>query len=158
MAIPELGAKQLCPNCQAKFYDLNKRPAHCPKCETDFDPEDVVKSRRIRARAITPEAETDEDAEDQTKAKTSDDEDEEEEDDTVAPELDVVVADESLIVVEDEEEEGDPAKGPATDDVDLGVGEEEVLDDEDDDAVPFIDDEDEDDIEDEIDIAKDDED
>ena len=68
MAIPELGAKQLCPNCQAKFYDLNKRPAHCPKCETDFDPEDVVKSRRIRARAVTPEAETDEDAEDQTKA------------------------------------------------------------------------------------------
>ncbi|MBU2347822.1 MAG: FYDLN acid domain-containing protein, partial [Alphaproteobacteria bacterium] len=23
MANPELGAKQVCPNCQAKFYDLN---------------------------------------------------------------------------------------------------------------------------------------
>ncbi|MDP3746502.1 MAG: TIGR02300 family protein, partial [Phenylobacterium sp.] len=28
MANPELGAKQLCPNCQAKFYDLTRRPAH----------------------------------------------------------------------------------------------------------------------------------
>ncbi|MFN3779094.1 MAG: TIGR02300 family protein, partial [Brevundimonas aurantiaca] len=24
MANPELGAKQVCPNCQAKFYDLNR--------------------------------------------------------------------------------------------------------------------------------------
>ncbi|MFN7109543.1 MAG: TIGR02300 family protein, partial [Brevundimonas sp.] len=29
MANPELGAKQVCPNCQAKFYDLDRRPAHC---------------------------------------------------------------------------------------------------------------------------------
>ncbi|HEY2751805.1 TIGR02300 family protein, partial [Phenylobacterium sp.] len=28
MANPELGSKQVCPNCQAKFYDLTKRPAH----------------------------------------------------------------------------------------------------------------------------------
>ena len=39
MANPELGTKQICPNCQAKFYDLSKRPAHCPKCDTEFDPE-----------------------------------------------------------------------------------------------------------------------
>ena len=25
MANPELGAKQICPNCQAKFYDLGRR-------------------------------------------------------------------------------------------------------------------------------------
>ena len=43
MANPELGAKQVCPNCQAKFYDLNRRPAHCPKCGTDFDPEEALK-------------------------------------------------------------------------------------------------------------------
>ena len=42
MANPELGAKQVCPNCQAKFYDLNRRPAHCPKCGTDFDPEEAM--------------------------------------------------------------------------------------------------------------------
>src|SRR3954471_4742183 len=115
MANPELGAKQLCPNCQAKFYDLNKRPAHCPKCEHDFDPEDVVKSRRIRARAITPEAETDEDAEDQVKAKAGDEDEDEEEEEVTAPELDVVVADDAIIVSDDDEEEGDPAKGPGDD-------------------------------------------
>jgi uncharacterized protein (TIGR02300 family) len=157
MANPELGAKQVCPNCQAKFYDLNKRPAHCPKCETDFDPEDVVKSRRIRARAITPEAETDEEAEDKVAAKGGD-EDEEEEEEAAAPELDEVVADDAIIVSDDDEEDG--AEGGKPDaDVDLGVGEEETLDDEDDDSVPFIDDEDEDDLDDEIEgIGKDDED
>ena len=57
MANPELGTKQICPNCQAKFYDLNKRPAHCPKCETEFDPDEAVKNRRVRARVATPEPE-----------------------------------------------------------------------------------------------------
>jgi len=71
--------------------------------------------------------------------------------------VDEVVADDAIIVADEDEEEGDPAKGPA-DDVDLGVGEEEVLDDEDDDSVPFIDDEEDDDLDDELDIAKDDED
>ncbi|WP_204332954.1 TIGR02300 family protein, partial [Klebsiella pneumoniae] len=31
LANPELGAKQICPSCSAKFYDLGKRPAVCPK-------------------------------------------------------------------------------------------------------------------------------
>ena len=30
MAIPELGSKQICPNCQSKFYDLNKTPIISP--------------------------------------------------------------------------------------------------------------------------------
>ncbi|MBC7482612.1 MAG: TIGR02300 family protein [Rhizobacter sp.] len=50
MANPELGAKQICPNCQAKFYDLTRRPAHCPKCATEFDPDEAVRSRRSRSR------------------------------------------------------------------------------------------------------------
>ena len=48
MANPELGQKQVCPNCQAKFYDLGRRPAHCPKCATDFDPEEALKLRNRR--------------------------------------------------------------------------------------------------------------
>ena len=44
MANPELGTKQICPNCQAKFYDLGKRPAHCPKCAHDFDPDEAVRA------------------------------------------------------------------------------------------------------------------
>jgi uncharacterized protein (TIGR02300 family) len=57
LASPELGSKQLCPNCQAKFYDLGRRPAVCPKCSTAFDPEEAVKSRRNRARSTTPDYE-----------------------------------------------------------------------------------------------------
>ena len=34
MAKPELGTKRLCGSCGAKFYDLNKTPITCPKCQT----------------------------------------------------------------------------------------------------------------------------
>ncbi|MFN9925394.1 MAG: TIGR02300 family protein, partial [Phenylobacterium sp.] len=65
MANPELGTKQICPTCSAKFYDLNKRPAHCPKCHAEFDPDEAVRNRRVRARAVVPDAEADEEREDQ---------------------------------------------------------------------------------------------
>jgi len=32
----ERGTKRLCAHCGAKFYDLNKTPIICPKCETAF--------------------------------------------------------------------------------------------------------------------------
>jgi len=34
VAKPELGTKRLCGSCAAKFYDLNKTPIVCPKCNT----------------------------------------------------------------------------------------------------------------------------
>jgi hypothetical protein len=60
LANPELGAKQICPSCSTKFYDLGRRPAHCPKCQTEFDPEEALRSRRVRARAPLPEDDTEE--------------------------------------------------------------------------------------------------
>jgi len=36
MARPELGTKRVCTECGAKFYDLMKDPAVCPKCETEL--------------------------------------------------------------------------------------------------------------------------
>jgi uncharacterized protein (TIGR02300 family) len=36
VAKPELGLKRQCMSCGAKFYDLNKDPAICPKCGTVF--------------------------------------------------------------------------------------------------------------------------
>ncbi len=45
---PELGIKRDCPNCTARFYDLNKSPAHCPKCDTVFVPEALLKPRKPR--------------------------------------------------------------------------------------------------------------
>ena len=134
MANPELGTKQICPNCQAKFYDLGKRPAHCPKCENEFDPDEAVRNRRVRARTIIPEAD---EVEDQVVAKETDDEEEEEE--AVTPELDEVV-DEPPLATDDDEDTGDAA--PAVSE-DLGefTDEEEEADDAD---VPFLEDEDED--------------
>lgn len=48
MAKQELGIKRTCPKCSAKFYDLNKNPAHCPLCEHNFDPEIPLKKRGKR--------------------------------------------------------------------------------------------------------------
>ena len=52
MAKPELGTKRLCGNCGAKFYDLNKDPIVCPKCETVFHP--VVAPTRRGGAAVAP--------------------------------------------------------------------------------------------------------
>ncbi len=58
------------PNCTAKFYDLNKHPAHCPRCQFEFDQEEVVRTRRSRVRTTAPDYEdADEEAEDQVKDK-----------------------------------------------------------------------------------------
>ncbi len=48
MSKPELGTKRDCPSCGAKFYDLNKSPAVCPKCKHEFVPDAGVKARRAR--------------------------------------------------------------------------------------------------------------
>lgn len=48
MTKPELGVKRDCPECGARFYDLNKEPAHCPKCDHSFVPEALLKPRRPR--------------------------------------------------------------------------------------------------------------
>ena len=59
MAKPELGLKRQCMSCGAKFYDLNKDPAVCPKCGTVFQA--VALSRAaapVVARAAPDEDET----------------------------------------------------------------------------------------------------
>ena len=135
MANPELGSKQVCPNCQAKFYDLTKRPAHCPKCANEFDPDEAVRNRRVRARAVAPEPE---EAEDQVKSD-ADTEEDEEEDEVVTPELDAVI-DDPVLASDDDEDTAEP--GPAVSE-DLGefTDEEEAEDDAD---VPFLEEDDED--------------
>ena len=36
MPKPEFGKKVICNNCGAKFYDLNRKPASCPHCGTEY--------------------------------------------------------------------------------------------------------------------------
>ncbi|MCQ8276914.1 TIGR02300 family protein [Acetobacteraceae bacterium KSS8] len=45
MAKPELGTKRVCVSCGARFYDLTKVPAVCPKCGTE-QPLDQPRLRR----------------------------------------------------------------------------------------------------------------
>jgi uncharacterized protein (TIGR02300 family) len=35
MVKPELGNKRICVACGARFYDLGRMPAACPKCHTE---------------------------------------------------------------------------------------------------------------------------
>ena len=143
MASPELGSKQVCPNCQAKFYDLLRRPAVCPKCATAFDPEEAVKSRRNRARTTTPDYE---DAE-ETPAKVVEDQDGFEDEVDETPEIDAAV-DVEPMVGDDLDSDGGPVPN-APDDLGVDFAEDSDLEEESDD-VPFLEDEDEDFPEDEI--------
>lgn len=151
MADPALGTKQICPNCTAKFYDLNNRPAHCPKCAFEFDPEEALRTRRTRTRPIAPdEYEVDEEAEDQVKGKTPGEEDEDEEPEIIAPEIDEVVSDDPLLTDEDEDlDPADPAR-VAPDAVDMDI-EDPDLGDDDADDVPFLEDDDDDAFDEDID-------
>ena len=47
----EYGIKRICQSCGARYYDLNKDPAVCPSCGTEYDPEAVMRSRRGRVAA-----------------------------------------------------------------------------------------------------------
>ena len=153
MAKPELGQKQVCPNCQAKFYDLGHRPAHCPKCATEFDPEEALKLRNRRGRPAGYAA--DETDEDQVKDKKTDGDEDEEEEAVTTPEIDEEGHEPILTPDDDDETPVDPTEesgmGEAVEDDDV------LADDDDDDSVPFIEDEDDDGFEDEIITPKEDE-
>jgi uncharacterized protein (TIGR02300 family) len=45
MAKPELGTKRVCVSCGARFYDLTRQPAVCPKCGTE-QPAEQPRPRR----------------------------------------------------------------------------------------------------------------
>ena len=51
MSKPEWGIKRVCPSCSIKYYDFNKDPIICPKCEFEFDPDLLLKSRKGRSIA-----------------------------------------------------------------------------------------------------------
>lgn len=70
MAKPKLGAKRRCPKCDKSFYDLERRPAACPACAHEFDPDAPAAPTRAQAKSDEPEDEggeetaSDDDAED----------------------------------------------------------------------------------------------
>ena len=67
MAKPDLGLKRTCVSCAAKFYDMTKQPAVCPKCGTEQPAEQprpkrgpaVVDEKLKKRAAAGGDAETD---------------------------------------------------------------------------------------------------
>ena len=54
-SIQARGSKRICPNCGTKYYDFDKTPPVCPKCGTAYDPDQYLKSRRIRSSSAEEE-------------------------------------------------------------------------------------------------------
>jgi uncharacterized protein (TIGR02300 family) len=115
VAKAELGTKRLCPNCGAKYYDLNHHPIVCPRCNTQFEP---MSSAKVRAQAKAAAVQEDEDeveevspaefvsleeADEETADSGKVDSDTDVDDDVVADDDDE--ADDTFL--EEEEEEGD---------------------------------------------------
>lgn len=56
----ELGIKRLCPNCGARYYDLNRNPIVCPRCGTEFQAPAAAPAAKARPQTARPEATEDE--------------------------------------------------------------------------------------------------
>ena len=54
MANKDLGKKRRCASCGMKFYDFNKTKIECPSCQTLFNPDQLLKSRRGKSAKATP--------------------------------------------------------------------------------------------------------
>ena len=107
MANAELGHKQRCTSCGIKFYDLNKKPISCPSCNTEFDPESLLKSRRGRGGPKQEEkaAKADADNADEEEIVSESEEDGFEEEDDVLPTEDSPI----IALSSDDEDETDQA-------------------------------------------------
>lgn len=126
----EWGVKRTCPNCEARFYDMQREPIVCPECGAAFNVDDRGKVSATRERrapvAAVAEAEALVDEELVDEDENADetllgDEDEEEEEPAgpvlsdEAEEEDTVPYDEGII---DEGEDEDEAAAEDEDDLD----------------------------------------
>ena len=53
MVRADLGKKRACLACGMRFYDFGRSPIICPGCGAEFDPENIIKSRKGRQTAKT---------------------------------------------------------------------------------------------------------
>lgn len=151
----DLGEKQMCPSCGAKFYDLGKRPAKCPKCGNTFDPLDaeLLATRQMQRMSALDIEETpmdDEDDDQAIKVKAIDPDAEEEEEvdsEEVTKELDIENLDEPELIMGDEldDESEIPGVGGGADAIPEGFSEQELDEDEVivEEEVPFLEGDDE---------------
>ena len=135
MVDSKLGNKCQCEACNAKFYDLNKSPVVCPKCNTTLKIVQAEKTPPADAPDLPPDDETElEDDEDTLSLEDIDDDDD---DDDTLGEFEHEHKDGALDTDED------VALLPENDD-------DAVLLDDEDDEKAFFDDEDEDEDDDDL--------
>jgi uncharacterized protein (TIGR02300 family) len=151
----DLGTKRACPSCNARFYDLAKRPIECPKCGFSYEPEALFKQRRSRVAepaeaSVVNAAETEDEEEDDEDEDNESEAEEEDEEAAVVQEAPLIVAatgeDEDE---EAEEEEAEAESGMSVVDADEAEGIEDIEveddeDEEDDDLLGEVEDEEED--------------
>ena len=89
MSEPEWGIKRVCPSCSIKYYDFNKNPIICPKCEFEFDPDLLLKSRK--GRSIATKTEVNEVSSDVQK-----------EEETLEDDINSIENDEDILEIDDE--------------------------------------------------------
>ena len=89
MSEPEWGIKRACPSCGIKYYDFNKNPIICPKCEFEFDPDLLLKSRK--GRSIATKTEVNEVSSDMKK-----------EEKTLEDDINSIENDENILEIDDE--------------------------------------------------------
>ncbi len=89
MSKPEWGIKRVCPSCSIKYYDFNKNPIICPKCEFEFDPDLLLKSRKGRSIATKTE-------------DTSVSSDVQKEEETLENDINSIENDEEILEIDDE--------------------------------------------------------
>ena len=126
MAKVDLGTKRACLACGMRFYDFSRSPIICPGCGAEFDPENIIKSRKGRPAAKTT-----------SRADVDATDDDQIEDDDDADELNDAVVDDN---------DGDDIDFDDDDDVDVdddgpGIIQDDISDD--DELLPNLDDKDE---------------
>ena len=118
----DLGIKRACLACGMRFYDLKRSPILCPGCGTEFDPENMIKSRKSRSNSKAANG-ADKDAGDDDQIET---------DETDALAESIVVGKDDHIDFDDDEVNED-ADGP-------GIIQDDISDD--DELLPSLDDKD----------------
>ena len=112
LAKSEWGHKRICQGCGCKFYDLKRNPIVCPSCNTEIDPEALLKSRRPRnAPAKTPKpAKVDPKpaaAAAATAAETAGGDDDIDDDELAATVKDAVLPDDEVLALADDDDDLD---------------------------------------------------
>lgn len=95
MAKVDIGTKRVCPECEAKFYDLTRNPAICPMCQNSFDPTELDPNVVLPTAPLKPQSNTDDD--DETEDAVVVDEEDIDEDEIAAKELELDGDDAALI-------------------------------------------------------------